>query len=504
MKLLFSCIITVFISYPAHTQGAFYLKENTKKNFEILAISENNNGFLMVGNSSSSSSNSAGYLAFIDLEGKTIWEKFILDTINEEAEQYTTVLFHDNYFYVGGILTNNGKYYNLLLKISPDGNIIYKKTVGGQSTLGFDNHFKEMLTNENGILLATSGLHNGRTQGELVQVDFDGNILWDNHFFSYVNADNSFWEYFEAIEKDKEGNFIALLSSNANSISHSYKTIIKTNSYGVELWRKTLDTLTPSSLSSDTLSLLSIAPFKKTHLLALFNVVSSLQENFQADFVLIEYDKEGNELNYKRFYNPNGFGSSKLSTDDDDNLYISGTKHFNDSLRLSLIKLSAEKEVEWEHTYFKKRASIVDSQWINSGETFINGNPTSDNGFILTGNDLYMIDNDFYWNSSIIKTDCQGNTTWNFNTCFSPEFQTISIFPNPTSDHFILQIPNISAQDEVKVLIFDLQGKKILERKYINSPVISINAHEWNNGIYMLKIDIGNMQENIFKLIKSN
>lgn len=503
MKLFFIYSLITLISFSAFTQGAFYLKNNVKKNFEVLATSESNDGFLLVGSSSSGSSNSSGYLSFIDLFGKTLWEKFILDTTVNDSEQYTSTLFYDGSFYVGGIVSRDGKKYNLLLKINKTGEILYRKEIGVQSFLSFDNHLKEIIINGNGILIATSGFHDNRTQGELIQVDFDGNILWKNKFFSYVNADNSFWEYFDDIRKSNENNFILILSSNSNFINLSYKTIIKIDNLGNEIWRKTIDTIIPSSSTSDSLSLLSATSFNKGNTLALFNIESSLQEDFRRDFALVEYDQNGDEINYKRFYNANAFGSSKILTDKDDNIYISGTRHFSDSLRLSLIKLNRNKDVEWDYTYLKERANIVDSQWLNSGESFTNSNLTSDGGFMLFGDDLYMIDDNFYWNSSIVKTDCQGDTTWHYNYCYSPRIIDISIFPNPSNEQFIVQIPNLSEQDEIKIYVYGLQGKKIFEGKYTNN-VITIDAKEWSNGAYLSKILINNKVDKTFKLIKTD
>src|SRR5690606_28305394 len=115
------------------------------------------------------------------------------------------------------------------------------------------------------------------------------------------------------------------------------------------------------------------------------------------------YDEHGNEIDYKRFYNPGSFGYTNISINQTDEIFISGTRHFEDSSRLSIVKMDINKEITWNKYYYKKNSAVINPAWSATEELFHCGIPTSDNGFILSGVGFYMIANNHYWISTIIK-----------------------------------------------------------------------------------------------------
>ncbi len=502
MKQFFVSILMLLLSLSAFTQGAFILKNNTTQSSEIIGIAEFEKGYLLVGINSPNSSISDSYLLLLDLFGNTIWERIIPAYLPDHIEYYSSVTYHQNYFYIGGYGRKNNENFSTLTKVDLLGNIIFKKEIGSASVLGLDNRIAKLLVNENGILIANSGFNNNKSEGELVQVDFNGNIIWNHKYFSYDSTSASYWEYFEDMKMDVNKNFILTLSTNANNLNSSYKTILKVNSNGEEIWRKTFETLVPSALTNDSLIFLGVATGKNGHILSYFSTWTYQQFGFRTDFAIIEYDADGNELNYNRYYNNNGFSNSNIYTNSKNEIFIAGTRHFEDSLRLSVLKINPNNEIEWDKTYYKERDSIVDSNWLNSGEIANLGMITNDNGFIIAGVDLFMISNEFYWNPTIVKVDCKGNTFWDYSSCISPNFDELIIFPNPSSDNFIVQIPNINEGNRVQIKVLDVMGKLIYSSDNLNQDVIQINASAWAEGTYICKITINENAVKTQKIMK--
>jgi hypothetical protein len=65
---------------------------------------------------------------------------------------------------------------------------------------------------------------------------------------------------------------------------------------------------------------------------------------------------------------------------------------------------------------------------------------------------------------------------------YSPELELIMLFPNPVDD--ILKITGIKAESDI--MIYDLNGKVILERKISKDEIIPTNS--WKKGTYLVKI----------------
>ncbi|MBN9293165.1 MAG: T9SS type A sorting domain-containing protein [Flavobacteriia bacterium] len=502
MRYLIIILLSLTVKLPAFSQGAFHLKHIVPYTNEIFGVAECKEGYLLVGVNSQQNGIYNGYMLFLSRNGDIMWEKKIPEYVPDNYERYRSVMYYAGYFYIGGTVRINNKDFCLLVKVDIQGNISYKKIFGAAGSLAYDNYLRSLLVNRDGILVASAGFNGNGTKGELMQIDFEGNILWSK-FFSYDLASNNYWEYFEDMKKGKDGNFILTLSSNANNIDFTYNSIIKVNPDGEELWRKTFNTLKPSALTEDSIYLMAAAPFKENHVLAYF-VVNTVPQYVvsQTDFALIEYDEQGNEIDYKRFYNPNGFGGSNIYTNQNDEIFISGARNYVDSTMLGVIKFNMNKEIKWNKYYYKENSSAVDPAWPPTGETFYCGMPASDNGFILSGIDFYMISNNYYWNSTIIKTDCEGNTVWDYSRCVSPEFGDITIFPNPSSDNFIIQLPDLQEKDKIQIAVYDIMGKLVQVSEYLSKDVITVNSSAWAEGTYICRIAVNNEVVKTEKLLK--
>lgn len=464
-------------------------------------MAECENGYLFVGQMSQSNTGSKPYALFINKNGDVIWEIKTLEYIPNSNEYFRDVVFKDGYFYVGGFIKIENKDFSQLMKIDMEGNVIFKRTFGAESTLAMDNIVRKMMINQNGLLIATSGFNNNGTEGELVQLDLEANVIWKKNY-SYYNNSNIHFEVLSDGEKtNDDGYLLTLITDNA------FKSIIKVNDVGNEIWRKSFNTWAPSSLTSDSLLLLAATTYKQTHTLALFTVGTFENQIYypREDFALIEYDENGVEIKHKRFNNPYGIGASDIFTNKENEISIISARAYGDTLpnMLSIIKINEHWEIDWNH-YYNDFKEIVNSTITQAGEIFSCAIITSDGGYIFSGLDAYDNYGALYLNSTIVKTDCEGNIEWNYRKCASPSFEEITVFPNPSSTEFIIVLPDIPDKSNIMVQVYNMIGQLIGEFHYYNENVIVINSSDWSSGVYNFSIYINDELKKNSKLVKVN
>lgn len=160
-------------------------------------VQTDDNGFIITGGSDSDDtdiSNNLGSYDFwvvrISASGDLVWEKsFGGDQIDEAR---AIVKSGDGNFIIAGdtrsndndISNNNGAADLWLIKISPNGELLWEKTIGGTS---FDVARSILKTQDNGFLLAGSSRsddidvseNNGQNDAWALKVDSNGNLQWE-------------------------------------------------------------------------------------------------------------------------------------------------------------------------------------------------------------------------------------------------------------------------------------------------------------------------------------
>ena len=80
------------------------------------------------------------------------------------------------------------------------------------------------------------------------------------------------------------------------------------------------------------------------------------------------------------------------------------------------------------------------------------------------------------------------------------ENESINIYPNPTTNEAFIEIKS-GKNEKLKLKIFDLQGRVIKEFNYSKSNIYKINAIDFAQGVYFIKLISGNTDVAVSKLI---
>jgi len=79
----------------------------------------------------------------------------------------------------------------------------------------------------------------------------------------------------------------------------------------------------------------------------------------------------------------------------------------------------------------------------------------------------------------------------------------LSVNPNPFTDHLDVGLPASTEETDVKINLFDLQGRLVLsEQTYGGSQTHSLSTQDLQPGLYLLRVDTGEKSETI-KVLKT-
>ena len=216
MKWLFSFFLLMHFG-QSFAQSAFYYKHEKPYSNAPYDIVETEAGFFIVGISDRPDAFGDGFMMLLDKQGNHLWDKIVPA---DKIEDYRAVIEFDNYFYVAGYRWVNNKRRNLIMKVDINGVISWDKLFGDTLILGGDNSVQDIISNEQGFLIASSGFDtiSLTTNAELIQLDFDGNLIWEKTYGTdeyeervdrlkriepteegymlILNAENQFWQFF--------------------------------------------------------------------------------------------------------------------------------------------------------------------------------------------------------------------------------------------------------------------------------------------------------------------
>ena len=170
------------------------------------------------------------YLVRLDASGEVVWER-TYGGEDDDAGRFICAGDDGGFFIVGRTFSaSSGNLDDIyLVKTGADGGKVWEKTMGGK---GPDTIGDARLTSDGGlVMIGTTGSFPGWENIYLAKVDASGNNVWDRTF----GRDGDFHDYGVGVRETKDGGFIVLGNSSPFGVGSSV-LLIKTDASGNKVW----------------------------------------------------------------------------------------------------------------------------------------------------------------------------------------------------------------------------------------------------------------------------
>jgi hypothetical protein len=345
------------------------------------AIQTNDQGYALIGWTSSFGSGSTDvWLIKTNINGDQVWNKTYGGIKRDRGLSLQQT--EDNGFIICGFTESYGEgLYDLwLIRTDEGGNEVWNRTYGGGD---YDYGVSIKITQDNKYIVTgyTSSFGSINSDAWLINIDLDGNIIWDNIFGGLMCESG-----FEVLEIDDGYIFSGYTESFGNGGYDSW--VIKTDKTGNLTW-------------------------KKTYGGALEDVVRSIKETSDGGYILAGWtksigsgnkdlwlykiDEMGNVIWEKTYGGIFNDGAYSIQKTNDGNYIIAGFADKNGFSDFLLLKIDQTGNIIWEKTY----GGILDEEANSVSQTV-------DGGFIIGGwTKSYGSGREDIW---LVKTDQNGNS----------------------------------------------------------------------------------------------
>lgn len=437
----------------------------------------NNRGFLACGVANSIfTSYSAAYLTKVRRNGDSVWQKqYNFSHAGSDAFTDILELPDKNYLLLGTTydsIIGNGDVF--LSKIDTSGSVVWFKKYTNNN---IDQSAAFAITSDYKVIIVGNTTPNSSTYNDilLIKTDTSGNLIWRK------TIGNLNEEVFLSVQVHKNNNeYLFGGREGYYNMSNPYFDfgILRTDTAGNLIWRNKYGTVPGNEPCGSAIYTLDGG--------------FALSGTYSNQGALMKLDAAGNQKWIKNFtmgVTPNNFLQTVKQLSDSSFAMI-GAAEFGSNVEWTGILLKADKYGNqiWQRK-FKGKPNIPDY--------FYGFNPTSDGGFIITGQ--YNNIGQPYQNTWLIKTDSMGcdSAICSFSSNIiisSIPTKKLIIFPNPNRGVFYLRLPFQSlGKEPVAIYITDLIGRELHKRTVVNpleSP-IELNDLELSPGVYIVKAIIG-------------
>jgi hypothetical protein len=278
-----------------------------------------------------------------------------------------------------------------LTKYDPEGNVIWKKTAGGDFR---DFGYGVAVDSENNIIV--TGITNSFGRGLMsdaltIKYDSNGNILWNK------TAGGGSWDHFRDVAVDSKNNIIVTGNTHSFGSENSDVWTIEYDSNGNILWNKTTggdDFEEGLGVAIDSGNNIIVTGYKR-------GFTRSFGEDF--DVWTIKYDANGNQLWNKTAGKDDFEEGVDVAVDSKNNIIVTGftgpSSAGNDGLDVWTIKYDANGNQLWNKTAGGDRYDSGSGVAVDS----------DNNIFVVATTNSFRIEDNGIW---IIEYDPNGNIIW--------------------------------------------------------------------------------------------
>jgi hypothetical protein len=471
----YSIIILSFILFcntsAQITFEKYYETLNNSRSNTVLQTSDDH--FLMAGHIDVAGSNHDIYLIKTDAYGDTVWTR----TYHRQWTETPEVLVETadkNYLLAGHAVTRTGPSANdvLLMKIAPNGDLIWTKTIGVQDD---DEQIYDMRPTSDGgyILCGQYDEYYTDIYYYLLKINANGDSLWST-LYNPAEGDRARGR---GVVMTDDNKFVIAGYVKRGDVNFAH--LAKIDSVGQAVWSQTWN-----NGESDYLNDIQETA-DNGYILAgnTFNLGAGYM-----DYYLIKTDSDGDSI-WTRTYGGESSEfcySIKQTADEGFIMAGYGSSFGHGSLDCYLVRTNLDGDTLWTRSF--GGASQDDTYEIKI---------TSDGGFVLTGGTYSF---GIGLNSYLVKTDHEGLITsvLDENLTTSRTFHLSQNYPNPFNPKTIIDY-ELPIKNDVDLSIYNLLGQKVAnlvsERQRAGSYQVEWDASFFSSGVYYFKIEAGEFKD---------
>jgi len=437
-----------------------------------------------------------------DSKGNLIRTRFYGDSVQFVfTGRYSTIgMAKNGNIGIGGSITNSktiGNSYFMLLDQNGDS---IKFTEYVKPKLQFNSQVRALKNNKGFVVCGrTATVLNNMNVFLLTRYDNLGNVKWTKEYGTLTNDDEA-----TAIAVCSDGGFLLGGWTESYGVPNAKGRqniwIVKTDSLGNKEWDKVFG----DSLTDCVFSILE-SKFGGYYLAGCHTEPgenNSEKESYSSPY-LLKIDKLGNSIWEKTYGTPEystGFLSMiELPNGDLVGAGIDGADKFGKYEANSglVIKMDSAGNQIWKRSHNHPDA-FPDSLSILPYSNIYDIKATKDGGFVAVGETQTSRGGQYIW---LIKMDSMGCLVSGCDTIkekkdttsiavFENERESqVKIYPNPANSEVNLQFSEGFQNQEVKILLYNMLGKIVFQKKVVvsGSPVI-LNTDEFKTGLYLIRI----------------
>jgi len=480
---------------------------------KFTGLVKTSDGYIVVGTTNSYGASQKDVLVIrTNLYGDTLWTRTFGGFYNEEASNVIST--SDGNYIVVGYTSSYSNYTNdnanfFILKIAPNGNLLWAKSFGGP---GIDIAQNVVETsNHNYIIIgSTNSVGAGCQDVYILKLNASGNYLWSKSLGASGCDIAS-----DVIELGDKGLIITGKTSSF-SLGGYVPFVLKTDSVGSFVWCKTYDT--PGTFNPKDITSNDLIRGYSNDLLFVGSIGQDPSIGASVHYV-IDIDTLGN-LNWAKSYFMNSGNSGAASIDKaNSGGFIVGGWMGNYTPALLRIDGVGQRLWSWVYScqypqyYYSKGLKTVtafDGGYVTANMAYTTGDTlafltkTDENGiyscpynapslnssgaitvniasqtFISNINNISLIDSCEVHNAPY-------NNIFYCSTVGLAETNNVSsfdVFPNPFSDKLLIHTNN---NEPLEVILYDIMSRKIINQKFTND--ISLSTVQLSKGIYIYEI----------------
>ena len=308
----------------------------------------------------------------------------------------------------------------------------------------------------------------------LTKTDSLGNIHWQQYF------DQSNYDDALSVIQTKDYGYLIGGFFRTTPLTHD-ALVIKTDSSGIEVWRKTIG-------NQYSQSVWDIVETTDTNYVITGSWQTNSSPNVSYKYWLMKLDKDSGATIWQKFFNDTITGKSFRSIVElnDHSLICAGIKTSNSNQEPyfgTIFKFSPDGDSLWERNYLPPN--------VVNGWGYLNDIiATTDGGFIAVGE---AGGDGLTQDTWILKVDSIGCEVWN---CLATDIleqrlkePALVAYPNPVRGNQIQLTWNETLKQEALLQIFNSVGELIFEKEiHTGMANEQLNVNDYASGLYLVKV----------------